>query len=531
MKLQQSVGAKAVQRLIESPYIQTKLQVSEPEDQSEKEADDVAESVMRSPESGTVAGASGTQASPVHSQKSGGPTSGLENQLAGSGSASPLPNDVRDFMEPRIGADLSGVRVHTGSDSAQMNKELRSQAFTHGQDIYYANGKSPGKDALTAHELTHVVQQSGAGAGNLINRAPDPQEEKKKPEIYWFQNKPPEKPREEKSGIEITPKGQVVLDPRVPSIQSTELGSTIKVQFAGLDTDFQAGKPTPAFAAAEKTILEAISGALADLHALPDIKDAPSMKAALAQRREDEIVRARLKEAGRNLDGRTLNIFIATNLSSAELMSPGTPSPSTSQIYVRPADIGDRSKLQAAIRIPLISLTGGTRVAIGADKKPEETTTPELTAEKAKEALLHELVHVMLIDRGQAAVQIWPNAMSGAVTGPSDVKSLAEDVLFRYIRAQEEIFVYDAIAGVYSSFKENKDRYELYVAAVEAFVKSEGGKIEQQKPVAIDVKEKIGEKKKEKVTWSIAYKLPKGLKVDKPQMETLKTLQKLDIGS
>jgi hypothetical protein len=176
-------------------------------------------------------------------------------------------------------------------------------------------------------------------------------------------------------------------------------------------------------------------------------------------------------------------------------------------------------------------LTGGTRVAIGADKKPEETTTPELTAEKAKEALLHEMVHVMLIDRGQAAVQIWPNAMSGAVTGPADVKSLAEDVLFRYIRAQEEIFVYGAIAGVYSSFKENKDRYELYVAAVEAFVKSEGGKIEPQKPVAIDVKEKIGEKKKEKVTWSIAYKLAKGLKVDKPQMETLKTLQNLDIGS
>jgi hypothetical protein len=83
---------------------------------------------------------------------------------------------------------------------------------------------------------------------------------------------------------------------------------------------------------------------------------------------------------------------------------------------------------------------------------------------------------------------------------------------------------------VYSSFKENKVCYELYVAAVEAFVKSEGGKIEPQKAVAIDVKERIG-KKKEKVTWSIAYKLAKGLKVDKPQMETLKQLQNLDIGS
>ncbi len=107
-------------------------------------------------------------------------TSGnLESQLNGSkGGGSPLPNEVRSFMEPRFGADFSGVRVHTDGAAVQMNKELGAQAFAHGSDIYYSTGKSPGKDELTAHELTHVVQQTGAVQRDLEVRKKDtPQEE------------------------------------------------------------------------------------------------------------------------------------------------------------------------------------------------------------------------------------------------------------------------------------------------------------------------------------------------------------------
>jgi len=85
----------------------------------------------------------------------------LENQLnATKSGGSPLPNEVRSFMEPRFGADFSQVRVHTGSESVQMNRDLNAQAFAHKQDIYFGSGKSPGNNALTAHELTHVVQQT-----------------------------------------------------------------------------------------------------------------------------------------------------------------------------------------------------------------------------------------------------------------------------------------------------------------------------------------------------------------------------------
>jgi hypothetical protein len=89
--------------------------------------------------------------------------SSIESRLNSSkGGGSPLSNEVRSFMEPRFGADFSQVRVHTGSESVQMNRDLNAQAFAHKQDVYFGAGKAPANDALTAHELTHTIQQTGA---------------------------------------------------------------------------------------------------------------------------------------------------------------------------------------------------------------------------------------------------------------------------------------------------------------------------------------------------------------------------------
>jgi len=94
-------------------------------------------------------------------------TAGLESRLAGErGGGSPLDEEVKGFMEPRFGNDFSSVRIHTGSNAVQMNQELQAQAFTHGSDVYFNEGKyNPGSNEgkqLLAHELTHVVQQTGA---------------------------------------------------------------------------------------------------------------------------------------------------------------------------------------------------------------------------------------------------------------------------------------------------------------------------------------------------------------------------------
>jgi hypothetical protein len=103
----------------------------------------------------------------------------LENQLNSSkGGGSPLPDEVRSFMEPRFGADFSQVRVHTDSQAVQMNQAVGAQAFTHGSDIYFGAGKSPGISDLTAHELTHVVQQTGAVQTKLTLDQPTVQRKK-----------------------------------------------------------------------------------------------------------------------------------------------------------------------------------------------------------------------------------------------------------------------------------------------------------------------------------------------------------------
>lgn len=87
----------------------------------------------------------------------------IETQLSLSkGRGSPLPDPVRNFMEPRFGVDFGHVRIHTGGDAVQMNRNVGAQAFTHGTDIYYGDGHSLTNLELTAHELTHVIQQAGS---------------------------------------------------------------------------------------------------------------------------------------------------------------------------------------------------------------------------------------------------------------------------------------------------------------------------------------------------------------------------------
>ena len=78
------------------------------------------------------------------------------------GGGNALPDTVRSYMEPRFGMDFSHVRVHTGNEAIQLNRDVGAKAFTHGSDIYYGADHGPTNLELTAHELTHVVQQTGS---------------------------------------------------------------------------------------------------------------------------------------------------------------------------------------------------------------------------------------------------------------------------------------------------------------------------------------------------------------------------------
>ncbi len=100
--------------------------------------------------------------------------SGLESQLSSSkGSGSPLSAPTRSAMETAFGTDFSKVNIHTDNQAVGMNKSLQAQAFTHGADIYFNEGKynpaSASGQHLLAHELTHVVQQNEANDAKTKN--------------------------------------------------------------------------------------------------------------------------------------------------------------------------------------------------------------------------------------------------------------------------------------------------------------------------------------------------------------------------
>jgi hypothetical protein len=88
-------------------------------------------------------------------------------QLFGAGrQGSALPAPLRGNLESSLGADLSGVRVHTDDQAAEAAEGLNARAFTVGQSIGFGAGEfdpeSKDGQELIAHEVAHTVQQSGA---------------------------------------------------------------------------------------------------------------------------------------------------------------------------------------------------------------------------------------------------------------------------------------------------------------------------------------------------------------------------------
>lgn len=86
-------------------------------------------------------------------------------------------------MNGAFGTDFSGVRVHADAQADRLSRAIEARAFATGRDIFFREGAySPGTSAgreLLAHELTHVVQQGGAGlkAKLMVSQPGDPQEQ------------------------------------------------------------------------------------------------------------------------------------------------------------------------------------------------------------------------------------------------------------------------------------------------------------------------------------------------------------------
>jgi predicted chitinase len=79
-----------------------------------------------------------------------------------------LDGATRALMESRFGHDFSRVRVHADSRASDSARAVNAAAYTVGSDVVFQSGRyRPETEAgkgLLAHELAHVIQQSGAGA-------------------------------------------------------------------------------------------------------------------------------------------------------------------------------------------------------------------------------------------------------------------------------------------------------------------------------------------------------------------------------
>lgn len=92
----------------------------------------------------------------------------------------PLDRTSRELFEPRLGFDLSQVRLHTDATAAESAYAIHAMAYTSGNHVvlgsgHYAPDTKKGQ-RLLAHELAHVVQQSrasGGSSGGLELGAPD----------------------------------------------------------------------------------------------------------------------------------------------------------------------------------------------------------------------------------------------------------------------------------------------------------------------------------------------------------------------
>lgn len=159
------------------PPLQPKLEISQPGDPWEREADRVAEQVVRMP-ADDLPGAPlpvRRRTPPGSASRKEAPGDALRERsasvtghpVANLGRGAPLPHRERGFFEPRFGHDFQEVRIHTGGRAADAARALSARAFTVGRDIVFGAGEyAPGDGRgrrILAHELTHVVQQRHTG--------------------------------------------------------------------------------------------------------------------------------------------------------------------------------------------------------------------------------------------------------------------------------------------------------------------------------------------------------------------------------
>lgn len=155
--------------------VQPRLEVGPADDAYEREADEIAGSILRLPDEPTVpavprrrcaACEAETDRRPrrrsvAEAERETGPPALAASPGRLTAGGAPLAPEVRAFFEMRLGRDLSAVRIHEGPRAQALAESISARAFTYGAHIWLGAGERA--DAATrtlGHELVHVLQQT-----------------------------------------------------------------------------------------------------------------------------------------------------------------------------------------------------------------------------------------------------------------------------------------------------------------------------------------------------------------------------------
>lgn len=158
----------AVQQFLNNGTVRPALRVGAHDDPAEAEADRIAARMVSA-----APCACGGSGAPCAECRARAPANGVLRKprsrraapavaALSLGASSPLPAAASTRFGAPLGIDLSGVRVHTGSEAAASAEAIDARAFTVGDHIAFAAGEyRPGTadgQRLLAHELAHVAQ-------------------------------------------------------------------------------------------------------------------------------------------------------------------------------------------------------------------------------------------------------------------------------------------------------------------------------------------------------------------------------------
>lgn len=184
--------------------VQPKLTIGASDTPAERQADEIAEQVMRTPsQEGDAPLGRRTSSSHARMSIAGGkcgacreetalrkaerptPIPGLaahhfpasrevDSAVRNLGSGLSLPASDRHFFESRFSRDFAHVRLHAGPQANRACRAMGARAFTLGNDIAVADGEyrpaSTEGRRLLAHELVHTIQQQGAVSRTVQRR-------------------------------------------------------------------------------------------------------------------------------------------------------------------------------------------------------------------------------------------------------------------------------------------------------------------------------------------------------------------------